>query len=124
MLPLVREAIDNGVGEQHGGVGFAEVHVDAPDIGNLGMKYFVCFFGGTKWKLWLRMVWKVNSMPTLLSFSRQEPQTQTMVTKVEEMKDKEFLRLWIEDEARRGGAGGAGGGGGLFGGLFGINKGQ
>ena len=62
-------------------------------------------------------------MPTLLSFSRQEAQLKTMITSVEEMKDKEFLRMWIENEARRGGAGGdGGGGGGLFGGLFGMFK--
>lgn len=61
-------------------------------------------------------------MPSLLSFSRQEAQLKTMVTSVDEMKDKEFLRLWIEDEARRGGDGGAGGGSGLFGGLFGVGK--
>ena len=34
------------------------------------------------------------------------------------MKDKDFLRLWIEDEAIRGQHGGKGGG--LFGGLFGL----
>ena len=56
-------------------------------------------------------------MPSLLSFSRQEAQLKTMITSVDEMKDKEFLRLWIEDEARRGGDGG-----GLFGGLFGVGK--
>ena len=65
---------------------------------------------------------QINSMPSLLSFSRQEAQLKTMITSVDEMKDKEFLRLWIEDEARRGGDGGAGGGGGLFGGLFGVGK--
>lgn len=60
-------------------------------------------------------------MPTLLSFSRQEAQLETKVTSVEEMKDREFLRLWIQNEANRGGAGGAGGGkGGLFGGMFGL----
>ena len=58
-------------------------------------------------------------MPSLLSFSRQEAQLKTMITSVDEMKDREFLRLWIEDEARRGGSGG---GGGLFGGLFGVGK--
>lgn len=64
---------------------------------------------------------QINSMPTLLSFSRQEAQLQTKVTSVDEMKDPEFLRLWIENEAKRGGAGGAGGGkGGLFGGMFGL----
>ena len=61
-------------------------------------------------------------MPSLLSFTRQEAQLKTMVTSVDEMKDKEFLRLWIEDEARRGGVGGTGGGNGLFGGLFGVGK--
>jgi len=45
---------------------------------------------------------------------------QTRLTSVDEMKDREFLRLWIEDEARRGGSGGKGGGGGFFGGLFGM----
>lgn len=61
-------------------------------------------------------------MPTLLSFSRQEAQLKTVITSLEEMKDKEFLRMWIENEARRGGAGGDGGGSGLFGGLFGTLK--
>lgn len=45
-----------------------------------------------------------------------------MITSVDEMKDKDFLRMWIEDEARRGGSGGAAGGTGLFGGLFGLGK--
>lgn len=65
---------------------------------------------------------QINSMPTLLSFSRQEAQLNTMITSLDEMKDKELLRMWIENEARRGGAGGDGGGGGLFGGLFGMFK--
>ena len=41
---------------------------------------------------------------------------ETKITSVNEMKDREFLRLWIEIEARRGGSGGSG----LFGGMFGI----
>lgn len=44
------------------------------------------------------------------------------MTSVDEMKDREFLRMWIEQEARRAGEGGAGGGGGLFGGLFGLGR--
>ena len=64
---------------------------------------------------------QIASIPTMLAFSRQEAQLQTRLTNVEEMKDKDFLRLWIEDEAIRGASGGNGGiGGGLFGGLFGI----
>ena len=61
-------------------------------------------------------------MPSLLSFSRQEAQLKTMIASVDEMKDKEFLRMWIEDEARRGGSGGAGGGGGFLGDIFGVAK--
>ena len=61
---------------------------------------------------------QITSIPTLLAFSRLEAQLQTKLTNVEEMKDKDFLRLWMEDEAMRGGSGGKGGG--LFGGLFGV----
>lgn len=66
---------------------------------------------------------QITATPTLLSFSRQEAQLQTKLTSVAEMKDREFLRLWIEDEARRGGSGG-GSGTGLFGGLFGLGGGR
>ena len=61
---------------------------------------------------------QITSIPTLLAFSRQEAQLRTKLTNLEEMKDKDFLRLWMEDEAMRGGSGGKGGG--LFGGLFGV----
>ena len=37
----MRESITKGVGEEEGGVGFAEVHMDAPGIGGLGSRYFV-----------------------------------------------------------------------------------
>ena len=63
---------------------------------------------------------QITSIPTMLAFSRQEAQLQTRLTNVDEMKDKELLRLWIEDEAIRGASGGKGGG--LFGGLFGIKQ--
>ena len=57
-------------------------------------------------------------MPTLLSFDRQEPQIETKITRPEQMKNKEFLRNWLETEAKRHGAGGAGHKGlfGFFGG--------
>ena len=63
---------------------------------------------------------QITSIPTMLAFSRQEAQLQTRLTNVEEIKDKDLLRLWIEDEAIRGASGGQGGG--LFGGLFGIKQ--
>ena len=66
----------------------------------------------------------MNVIPTLLSFRAQEAVLEEKVTSLAEMKDKEFMRLWIENEARRGGERGGGGGisTGLFGGLFGLGE--
>lgn len=100
--PLVQELIEkDGVGEDHGGVSFVEVEMDSPDLGGLagiGMRY------------------GINSIPTLLAFDRQEPQLETKVYKLDELKNKEFLTKWIEKEAARHGEGGSGG---RFFGLFG-----
>jgi hypothetical protein len=57
---------------------------------------------------------QINSMPTLMAFSRQEAQFDTKLVKPEEMKDEEFMREWLMKEAQRGGRMG-GGGGSLFG---------
>jgi hypothetical protein len=76
-----------------------EVELDAPTIGDLGALY------------------AISSIPTLLAFSRGEPQMRTRVTDLAQMRDRAFLTRWIEEEARRGGKGGAGGS--WFGGLFG-----
>lgn len=67
------------------------------------------------------MRYAVNSLPTLLAFDRGEPQLETRVTRVEDLKREAFLREWIETEAKRHGDGGAGGGTGrgLFGAIFG-----
>lgn len=73
----------------------------------------------------LAMTYLISSMPTLLSFDRGEPQTNTKVTDPKRMKDKEWLKEWIRTEARRRGSGGSGGnhpGVGLFGGLFGNSR--
>ena len=77
-----------GAGEDHGGVSFAEVEFDSPTIGEVAGRY------------------AITSMPTLLAFSRQEAQMETRLTDVNEMRDREFLRLWITQEAMRGGVGG------------------
>lgn len=61
---------------------------------------------------------QITSMPTLLAFSRQEAQFDTRLTKPDLMRNKEYVREWLLNEARRGGRAG-GGGGSLFGGLFG-----
>jgi hypothetical protein len=44
-----------------------------------------------------------------MAFSRGEPQMETRVTDVEKLRDHEWVRRWIEQEAARGGQGGAGG---------------
>ena len=55
-----------------------------------------------------------------MAFSRQEAQLETRTSSVDEMKDREFLKRWIEKEAARGGKGGAGGGlSSLLSGIFG-----
>ena len=81
--------------------------MDSPDIGALaGNKYFI------------------TSIPTLLAFRVGEAALDTKVTSVDEMKDREFMRLWVEEEARRGGERGVGGGvtTGFLGALFGVKE--
>ncbi|KAI4242568.1 MAG: hypothetical protein L6R40_003949 [Gallowayella cf. fulva] len=106
--PFLTDLIEHDAhGEAHGGVGYAEVEMDSPDIGALaGNKYFI------------------TSIPTLLSFRAGEAALDTKLTSVAEMKDKEFMKLWIEDEARRGGERGGGGGvtTGFLGALFGVKE--
>ncbi|WPH04181.1 thioredoxin, mitochondrial [Acrodontium crateriforme] len=100
--PMMRSLlIDEGVGEAEGGISFVEVEMDSPDMGGmsgLGLRY------------------GINSMPTLLAFDRQEPQLETKVARLEQLKDKAFMTKWIKTEAARQGQGGAGG---SFWGLFG-----
>ncbi|PVI03579.1 hypothetical protein DM02DRAFT_612061 [Periconia macrospinosa] len=99
--PLIKGLIeDERVGEAEGGLAFAEVELDSTLIGDLGVKYMIA------------------SIPTLLAFSRQEAQMDTKLVRPDLMKNEEYLRNWLLNEARRGGRAG-GGGGGLLGGLFG-----
>ena len=68
----------------------------------------------------------ITSIPTLLTFDRAEVMEQSRTKDVSKMKDEEWLKAWIEREARRRGDGTGGGGGsigsGLFGGLFGDRR--
>lgn len=100
--PLVQELIEkDGIGEDQGGISFVEVEMDSPDLGGMagiGMRH------------------GINSIPTLLAFDRQEPQLETKVSRLDDLKNREFLTKWIETEAARHGKGGAGG---SFMGLFG-----
>lgn len=99
---MIQELIEkDGIGEEQGGVSFVEVEMDSPDLGGVAG---------------LGMTYRVNSIPTLLAFDRQEPQIETKVSRLEDLKSRDFLIKWIEKEAARHGQGGAGGT--LFG-LFG-----
>lgn len=39
--PIIKELIESGVGEAQGTVSFAEIEMDAPTLGSLGMTYQV-----------------------------------------------------------------------------------
>lgn len=107
--PLLRRLIeDEGVGEAEGGVTYAEIEYDAPDVMTAG----------------LGLTYMINSVPTLLSFDAGEAQVATKIADGNLLRDRRFVEEWIRTEARRhGGRGGGGGNGGLFGGLFGSFKG-
>ncbi|KAJ4386227.1 hypothetical protein N0V93_009120 [Gnomoniopsis smithogilvyi] len=108
--PLVKSLIESGVGEAEGGVTYAEIEYDAPDVMTAG----------------LGLTYMINSVPTLLSFDAGEAQVETKVADGNLLRDRRFVEEWIRKEARRHGArggGGGGGGGGLFGGLFGSFRG-
>lgn len=107
--PLVKSLIESGVGEAEGGVTYAEIEYDAPDVMTEG----------------LGLTYMINSVPTLLSFDAGEAQVETKVADGNLLRDRRFVEEWIRKEARRhGGRGGGGnGGGGLFGGLFGSFRG-
>ena len=103
---MIRSLVESGVGESHGGVAFATVEFDSPDImsgsPNLALDYMI------------------TSIPTLLSFDGGEAQTSTKVADARKLADRQFLIDLINTEAsRHGGRGGGGGGGSVFGGLFG-----
>ena len=53
-----------------------------------------------------------------MAFDKSEPQVETKVTRLEDLKNREFLRSWIQKEASRQGHGGAGGS------FFGLFKGS
>ena len=124
-LSICKTLLEDGVGEKEGGVGYAEVEIDAPDNGELSQRYVVChFLSETASVIILRFpnsYVQITSVPTLLAFSRGEAQLETKVTNAKDLSDQDFLKRWIEQEAARGGQGGAGGKG-LLGRLFGSQE--
>lgn len=103
--PIIRGLLEkDGIGEDKGSVGFVEVEMDSPDLGGV---------------TGIAQRYMINKTPTLMAFDRQEPQIETKVSDLGQLKDKQFLTQWIEKEAARHGEGGAGGSlSGLFS-LFG-----
>lgn len=41
---MVKDLIEQGAGEKEGGVSYAEVEMDSPDIGDLAHRYTVCIY--------------------------------------------------------------------------------
>ncbi|KAL8381091.1 hypothetical protein RB595_005396 [Gaeumannomyces hyphopodioides] len=109
VAPLLQSIVESGVGEAEGGVAYAPVEFDSPDMqrANLALDYMI------------------TSVPTLLSFDAGEAQLETKVVDGRLLTDRAFLEDWVRAEALR--HGGRGGGGGLpgmsfFGGLFSGSK--
>ncbi|KAK5998768.1 hypothetical protein PT974_01150 [Cladobotryum mycophilum] len=86
--PLLRTLITSGVGESHGGVLFAPIEFDAPEMTSSSEPP-------------LAMTFMITSIPTLLSFDAGEPQTSTKVTDARSLADRQFLVEWICNEAQR-----------------------
>lgn len=108
--PLLQSLVESGVGEAEGGVCFAPIEFDSPDI-----------MGGGSDSI--AMTYMITAIPTLLSFDAGEAQTSTKITDGRKLTDREFLIEWIRSEARRhGGRGGGSPGGFSLGGLFGGQK--
>jgi thiol-disulfide isomerase/thioredoxin len=102
--PLLRDLISSGVGEQEGGVLFAPVQFDTPEMMSTPIP--------------LASRYSITSTPTLLSFDAGEPVTSTKVMDARKLADRQFLIDWIRNEAKRHDSGGGGGGAASFGGLF------
>lgn len=107
VAPLLQSIVESGVGEAEGGVAYAPVELDSPDVqsANLALEYMI------------------TSVPTLLSFDAGEAQLETRVVDGRLLADRAFLEGWVRAEATRHGGRGGGGGGlpglSFFGGLFG-----
>ncbi|KAK4068636.1 uncharacterized protein Triagg1_7284 [Trichoderma aggressivum f. europaeum] len=104
--PLLRSLVTSGVGEPHGGVLFAPVQFDAPEMMSASVP-------GPP----LASLYAITSVPTLLSFAASEARVGTRVMDARKLADRQFLVDWICNEARRQGDA-AGGGSASFGGLF------
>ncbi|KAL7918854.1 hypothetical protein ACQKWADRAFT_228792 [Trichoderma austrokoningii] len=100
--PLLRSLVSSGIGEQQGGVLFAPVQFDTPEM-----------MSATPIPLASR--YSITSTPTLLSFDAGEARAGTKVMDARKLADRQFLIDWIRSEAKRHESGG---GAASFGGLF------
>jgi thioredoxin-like negative regulator of GroEL len=95
--PVVQALIEHEyVGLDEGGVGFAEVQIDSPTAEDLGQRH------------------AVTSVPTLLAFSRGQARESTRCADANQMRDREWLARWIENESGNGGRGERAGAWGFF----------
>ncbi|KAG6125164.1 hypothetical protein E4U12_007529 [Claviceps purpurea] len=109
VLPLLQSLLERGIGEPQGGVAFAPIEFDSPDMGS-----------GSSFSESLPMTYMITAVPTLLAFDDAgAPRTGSKVVDGRKMLDERFLVGWIEHEAARAGRGGGGRGGGGGGGVSG-----
>ncbi|KAG8627674.1 hypothetical protein KVT40_003547 [Elsinoe batatas] len=102
--------------QDNGNNGSSTTGTSLMEVSNIEFRNFTGYLSGKSRRP--NRTASINSLPTLLAFDRQEAQLETRLTKIEDMKKREFLINWIETEAVRHGQGGAGGKG-VLSGLFG-----
>jgi len=87
LKPLLHSLLcDERIGERKStGLGFAEVQMDSSQLGDLVVRY------------------GVSHVPTLLAFERQRVREGSRVVREEELGSGDFLRGWLDRQARRGG---------------------
>lgn len=92
---------DTHIGEAEGGVGFACVEMDAPEVMSSGLagEYFI------------------TSIPTLLAFKKGQAHLENKVVEKTDLGNRAFLEGWVRKEASRGGK--RSGGGALLRAIFG-----
>jgi thiol-disulfide isomerase/thioredoxin len=116
ITPLLTSLVETrppAADDKFGGLAFAEVELDSPDMSDGSMMN-------------LGVEWGVTSMPTLVGFGgRRAERVTDRVTDTRMMSDSRRMGEWVDEQMRKGdpfavgGGGGGGEGGGLLGRFFG-----
>nr|KAK5434770.1 hypothetical protein LTR18_010265 [Exophiala xenobiotica] len=116
ITPLLTSLVETrppAADDKFGGLAFAEVELDSPDMSDGSMMN-------------LGVEWGVTSMPTLIGFGgRRAERVTDRITDTRMMSDSRRMGEWVDEQMRKGdpfavgGGGGGGEGGGLLGRFFG-----